>query len=373
MTPVLFSLAAAITTPAPQMPPPPPYRPPQRLFVGWSMGDVYCGQAGVPVAHRVEPSLVQSYGDPAADPATVTLSFRIDAAGRPLGIRRDAAAYVADSSDIAPSLAATRFAAGVARDECRIVYTARRSPLAEASLADVRAFAIAPNVRPDAEMFRRTFPTGSDCFSPSPEVRLRGFPPFDKLRGSPGELSWSMTQFDIDKGGRPIGMKTVAGTGDAALDQASRRAVAESRFAPGVRHGCVYPYYRRPATLAAPVSPDMESLRPASATCPRDTRWTTNPVLVFPSAYNRRSIEGWAIVAFDVAPWGATGNVRVLAAEPSADFGESATNVIRAATQATSASGYSGCIERVVFKIAPSGKAPPTAGSPVPPVPPPIY
>ena len=34
-----------------------------------------------------------------------------------------------------------------------------------------------------------------------------------------------------------------------------------------------------------------------------------------------RAIEGWAVIAFDVAPWGGTGNVRVVASEPAADFG----------------------------------------------------
>jgi len=42
------------------------------------------------------------------------------------------------------------------------------------------------------------------------------------------------------------------------------------------------------------------------------------PLMPFPSRFRRRAIEGWSEIGFDVAPWRATGNVRVLASTPAA-------------------------------------------------------
>ena len=67
----------------------------------------------------------------------------------------------------------------------------------------------------------------------------------------------------------------------------------------------------------------------------------------------RRRIEGWAVVRYDAAPWGEIGNVTVLAAQPSADFGTQAQVVLRSAKVAPSESGFTGCVERVRFVMPP--------------------
>lgn len=363
--------AAAQAPPAGPLPPPPifgatpTYRPPERMLLKWTMGEVRCGDRVVVPVRGVMPSPSLSYAAPGAAASTLTMRFRIDAAGRPLGVTRVGTNYVADSSDVAPALVATRFAPG-AVDDCRVDFAGVRTTLDTAPLADLRAVSVVSGGRPDPAVFRRVFAVGSDCADPPPEVRLRGFPAFDALAARPGEIGWSMTGFDIDAGGRPVRLATVAGSGDAALDRASLRAVADSRFAPGARHGCVYPYVQRPAVLPAPEPPEVATFRPAEASCPVSAEWVRKPVPVYPAAYNRRSIEGWAVIGFDVAPWGATGNIRVLAAEPAADFGDSAMGVIRAATKPPSATGATGCVERVRYKVAPRGTAP--EAPPVPPV-----
>ena len=71
----------------------------------------------------------------------------------------------------------------------------------------------------------------------------------------------------------------------------------------------------------------------------------------FPEPFRRRPFEGWAVVRYDVAPWGATGNIEVLASEPAAAFGEQAKRVIASATKAPLSSGMAGCVDRVLFRL----------------------
>ena len=343
----------------------PRYQPPSRDLIAWTIGDVTCGGTPVGMTRRVEPFIAQTYFSPSAKPTPRTVTFTIDASGRAMDISDPREGYAPETGDIGPSLAASAFAPGAPHKDCRAIYLPRRMALDSAPLADVRRFAITPNVRPDREVFRRTFPADTDCFEPGPGVTLRGFPPYRDLPPNPGVIAWSMTGFDIDSTGRPVHLQTVDGTGDAALDRASRKAVADSRFEAKPRHGCVYPYYQNAAVLPEPTSPDTASLRSAGSNCPAEREWERTPHLVFPAAWNRRKIEGWAILAYDVAPWGATGNIRVLAAEPSAEFGTDATNVIRAATKPKSSSGYTDCVERVRYRIALPGE--PVAADAAPP------
>jgi TonB family protein len=175
-----------------------------------------------------------------------------------------------------------------------------------------------------------------------------------------------MSGFDIDRHGRPIHVRTLAGSGAVALDAASRAATTRSRLAPGAHHGCLWPYWKAAATLPAPPVPEEDSVRPQDATCPREHGWARAPVLRYPEPYRRRSIEGWAMVTYDVAPWGETGNVKVLASEPTAEFGEAAKAMIRAATLPTSRAGYVGCVDRVRYVVGKPGV--PVAEVPPPPL-----
>ena len=174
-----------------------------------------------------------------------------------------------------------------------------------------------------------------------------------------------MTGYDLDEKGRPINVRTIAGTGNTALDTAARKAVARSRFVAGARTGCMYPHWRGPLRIAPPPAPPEDAFGPTPH-CPA-APWAQQPRLIYPQAWNRRSIEGWAVVQFDVAPWGEVGNTRVLAAEPAEDFGREAMQVVRTARRAPSTSGASGCIERIRFAIRPPEVA---ASGDIPPPPP---
>lgn len=99
-----------------------------------------------------------------------------------------------------------------------------------------------------------------------------------------------MIGYDLDAGGRPVREHVVAGTGNAALDRASLKAVAASRFERGVRKGCLYPYRRRGNVLTAPAAIDKEALSPAGATCPATIDSAQPPILSYPETFRRRGI-----------------------------------------------------------------------------------
>lgn len=329
-------------------------------LVTWTVGPILC--AGKPVTPTLPPRpLAGLVPIPArAGGSVVRLSFTIDASGRPGGIEAPGGFMPLDTSDLGPSLAASRFAPGQARPDCAAWFTPTRTPIAQADKTAVMGFTVFPTSRPIRAMLERVKPVGSDCFEPEPALLNRAFPDFKKIPQEPGALDWSMVGFDIDADGQPVNARTVAGSGHAVLDREAVAAVQRSRYEAGTRKGCLYPYWRRGANLAAPGAPETKGFQAEGATCPAKTEWERPPVYAFPDGYRRRHIEGWAIVAYDVAPWGEIGNARVLAAQPAAAFGQNALSVLRGAKKKPSASGYSGCVDRVRFVVGarPEGLSP---------------
>jgi TonB family protein len=344
----LALLLAANTVPVPVP------GPSAQSLVKWIPGTVRCGDTAVdPVRlSPVQPGL--RWGS--TETRAVTLRFRIDADGRPLSIRTADPSYVSGSEDIAPALAASTFAPGAERTECRVDYQLQLIPLAQADPIDLMAYSLNPNSGAlPTEGWHRIRPADTDCLrQPRPAVLLRAYPDFATLPGTRGERQWSMTGYDLDARGRPIAIRTIGGTGDVPLDAAARKAVSASRFTAGKREGCLYPYWRGALRLAAPATPDMAQFG-ATPHCPT-APWAQPPRLTYPPAWNRRRIEGWAVIQYDVAPWGEIGNTRVLASEPAEAFGQQATQVVRSARRAASPTGASGCIERVRFAIPPDGQ-----------------
>ncbi|MBY8824970.1 TonB family protein [Sphingomonas colocasiae] len=340
---------------APAVPPPPIVTDQgiamQRKVLNWMPGEVRCGGQAVAVIAMPRP-LVEFGLSPQGDTAQRSYRFRIDAAGRPLSIVQDKSAgwhVVAD--DLGPMLAATRFGAGAPRVDCVITFTAQASSIDDAAVRDLMAYSISPiSGRLPPEGWKRIAPAGSTCMTaPRPAPLNRAFPDFDALPATPGAREWSMIGYDLDARGRPVHLRIVEGTGNRALDAASMKAVRGSRFTGGARAGCLYPYWRAAATLAAPQRPDPASLRPENGNCPGGHAWAVEPKLTYPAAWRRRAIEGWAAIAYDVAPWGGIGNVRVLASEPAAAFGQQALQIVQSARKAPSQSGASGCVEMIRF------------------------
>ena len=328
----------------------------------WTMSPVLCREGGGQAPMRAsEPRRAILYY--AGNRTSVTFDFRIDAGGRPLSIARRGAAYVPDGEDIAPALAATQFAAGPERRGCVVTFTPDTSPVAAAPLHDVMATFMTPRLTSPRSVWDRIHADGN-CGDPAPAPLLRAFPDFKALPDQPGYVSWTLVGFDLSSAGQPRAIRTLDGSGAVALDHAGKEAVARSRFETGARRGCTFGYFKAATTLPAPPAPEEDSARPAAATCPREHVWDRGPRLVYPPTYTARSIEGWAMVTFDVSPWGEIGNVHAISAEPTAEFGAAAETMLRAATFKP-VPGYVGCVERVRYVIRKPGERPKDVESPV--------
>ncbi len=291
---------------------------------------------------------------PAAIPIGFDITFRIDENGRALDISKTSNdLYPFNTSDIAPAVAASRFNSGKPRFGCTVRYVPQISEIADASLNRVFEYSIFPNIGRQRAIFDRLKPQGSTCFDSPPAVLTRSYPDFSEVPATPGRSDWSMTQFDIDASGKPVQLLTVGGTGNKSLDKASLAAVASSRFANEARKGCLYPYWRTAGPVMAPDAPEQDAFRTEKATCPKDVVWASKNPATYPERFRKRYVEGWAIIVFDVAPWGSTGNVKIAAAQPAVEFGDAAAQVVKSRKVENSGEAWTGCVERVRFVMNP--------------------
>lgn len=351
---LLFSVLPVLTVPP--APPAPAIsifgdqRASSRQMLAWQPGEVRCdGEAIGGTALR--PAVEIAFVDPQRVRA-VSYRFGIDAAGRTHSIARDPGELSPVGQDIGPALAASRFAAGAKRENCLIEYVPKFDALANVPIADLIAYSIHPaGPRLPKEGWDRIGAVGNCRDKPRPAPLLSGHPEFLKLKATPGARDWSLVGYDTDAAGRPINVRIAQGTGNDELDAAAVEAIRVSRFTGGARTGCLYPYWRSAGRLPAPGKPAEDLMRPANAACPAKVEWATRPTTYYPPAYRKRAIEGWAVIAFDTAPWGEVGNVRVLEAQPSADFGQQAMTIVRSGRAAPSAQGASGCVETVKFMM----------------------
>ncbi|WP_083672209.1 TonB family protein [Sphingomonas montana] len=282
--------------------------------------------------------------------------FAIDTAGRPVTIRQrpPAPEHFGDDGDLAPALAAWRFPAGAARTACTVGFAVTTTPIDRAPVASLARLLAGPTVGPaGATAFARLKPAGTTCYDPPrANVRSMNYPPFERFTEPNGDWNHIYLSYDINAAGKPVAVRTIASSGNAAFDAAARAALARNRYEPGVRSGCLMRYHSgsapmpEPAASAAPVAtkgPD----------CPADLRqvMTLPPGRPYPPGFMRRGITGSATVRFDVASWGKTGNVTVLTAEPAEAFGRTARMMIEQATIVPSPSGYRGCVSTVRFRL----------------------
>lgn len=356
------------------VPPPPaivamePARP-TPVAVQFSPGRATCAGTSVGFVHAEVPlpSIGERYAQaatgvvPAAVP--VTLRFSIDARGRPHGIARLAAPseppqrlYV-DTSDIEPSLAVSRFAAGPARTACSVTYAAAVAPLDAAPIGVLAALAAHNRMgRHGRDVVRRLMPAGSTCaFARAVRPLVLVYTDPERLRLTPGSFAWTVLNFDIDVRGNSRNVRTVASAGTATLDSEAKRALASSTFVKTPRVGCVRWYAdRSPQSFAAPDRPADGLPQREDTTCPvpaaRLVSFASKPA--FPPQYMRRGIEGWAHVRFDVAPWGDIGNVEVVASEPAEAFGDAAKASLRHAKVKAPGKAYTGCVAPVAYRLA---------------------
>lgn len=340
---------------------PPPSHPFNALtpnLQSWSPSDVRCGDVVLPASAVRRPYTALRWDTASTPPRTYR--FRLDAHGAPFSIDGPPSTYEPSVSDIAPSLAATRFTVSGPLNGCEVTYTSKTTSFSDAPVGDLISYSITPQSGPLPDPgWARIRPAGADCDREPRAQWLRAVSPdYIHLGGEPGARDWSLVSYDLDAKGRPTSVRTAESTRNPALDRAALKAMADSRQTEGPRRGCLNPFVRIATRLPAPADVNFNTLRPMGSTCPEHLSWETRPALVYPDNWRRRAIEGWAVIAFDVAPWGAVGNARVLAAEPSSEFGMAATQIISAAKMPASRSGYAGCVERVRYKMGPGTPEP---------------
>lgn len=354
-----FAYASAAAAQVQPAPPPPivsvvqPSEPTERRIVVWKTGPIRCAEGAVASAGLLVPMptpLIRV----AAGESGVTLSFDIDPDGRPYAItgKIDQATRFA-ASDLMPSLRASRLGVSGARRGCTLTYTPEVRSLADASLETIARFGVARRARIEKASWDR-FASGNCRDSRSPALLLQAFPDWRKLEARPGDWGWTYVRYDIDAEGLPVNVATVLGSGDPKIDSAGVEAIAATRFAGGPRRGCVYAWWRGPEVVPAPpVAPAK-----GNPACDIADRWERAPRLVYPPSYQGRAVEGWAVLRFDVAPWGEIGAIEVMEAQPTAEFGPAAQAVLQAARFKPIETGLKGCVDRVIFRISRDGDDP---------------
>lgn len=271
------------------------------------------------------------------------MDFDIDADGRPLNIRpvqpSTAPVGAADSAALQAVLAGWRFPAGK-RDGCRLTLSWRTQALAEAETADLmKLFAMGQTARPIREAVAlRLGGEGADCGDRwgGRLPKLVSYPDFmTGRRPAPGSRAWTVVRWNIDAEGKTTEVETLGSSGDADLDAETRRAISDSAARPGpARKGCVANYYRWGQPLAAPPITPAHQREDPLQNCPAEIgeRFKARREPIYPAAFSQRSIEGWALIRFDIAPWGALGNVEVVESQPAAAFGDDARRMVQNST-----------------------------------------
>ena len=370
------------------VPPPPVFIPGEApseyrtvaMIRAYAAGPVSCSGQVVMPELRVDPvpdGLVVPSPSPAAEQpslAAASLSFDIAADGRPVSIRRlppfPPLYGMAMADDVEPALAAWRFAAGAPRRHCSIAVEVRDVPVEQAeaqllylylSTRGSNLFRYAPSEVYDSAL-ARIRPVGATC-PRQPGARIWVWPDFDKIAAPAGTIAWDYFGFDVDSRGKALRLRLLGSSGNADLD---RRAVAALRQSVFTRPatGCTYNFFRGPATRTPP-PPGPESMaayRAEAATCDRppapapassEGGWSQMAPLEFPENFARRGLQGWAVVRYDVAPWGQTGNVRVVESQPASGFGEAAKSIVQRSTRKPGPYGYTNCLETIRFKLPP--------------------
>jgi|GEM_PF-261363 len=307
----------------------------------------------------------------------LVLNFSTAADGRVLSIRPDGE-FAGETETIQAAFAAWRFPAG-ARGDCRLTVRWRAVPFAQAETPDLLNFFAVTRTTGQLRnaIARRLGGDGADCGELRGGRRPETVVVPDLLKGRrppPGGRSWTVLRWNIDAEGRATDVVTLGSSGDADLDAEGLRAVAQSRMYPGpARTGCVYNFFRNGEALPAPpVTPENGREDPLQDCPPAiGARLTVNRDMRFPPAFQDRGVEGWALVRFDVAPWGQIGNVAVVEAQPAAAFGEEGRRLIQRSQVSAGFQAGVRCVVPVRFITPPADAVAPygqdTDGPPSPP------
>lgn len=302
------------------------------------------GRVVSPLHAEVLPARLQGPGARGQRIETVETTFSIDPEGRPIGIGAPSSApdatggvvlvgrRVSPDDAIQASLAAWRFD-GPARD-CRLEVRFTPQLASQAPTETLLAYYAVTRTTGTARdlVERRLAGPAANCDGEARRARpqrLVAVPDFRVGATPPGGYGWSVLRWDVDEDGRSRNVETLGSSGDAAFDAEARRAVGETLLHPGpALKGCVYNFYRYGGLLEAPERPPTPEDPLKSCPAEINDRYKPRPNLTFPDAFRRRSIEGWALIRFDLATWGQVGNAAVVDAQPAHVFGREALSIV---------------------------------------------
>ena len=302
-----------------------------------------------PVAHGGPPNY-----KPPPLPTSEAFGFSVDADGRVADLKRIGQIPNYGPEDEAGAIIASwRFAPGQAAKGCKIDLAPTHRPIEEATPATLFEM-LANDVRNPAPALRKALASAGDCtrapYRRPNVVVYADLRPFDNKTVDP---AWVGLHYDIDADGAVKNVRIMGQHGERAFADAAASAVAEGRFFPGApRTGCYVAFKAMPKATEAIKRPPGDSFERPTDGC-KVTREALNipENKYFPPAYAKRRVAGWAIVRFDVAPWGQVGAVEVLAAQPAGAFGDAARSLVQSARPSPPPTGYRGCIVPVIYAI----------------------
>lgn len=335
---------------------PPARTPAVPHLAKWVPGDISCDNGRTLSSDTINPAIpfrLRNAGRP-TDP--VTYEFTLGSEARALSIR-----MVNDQSrrrrisDLPPAIAGSQFPAFSQNAQCRVTFEYETTPLGQVSLEDfMRLRAYNRNARIPSEEWAR-FAPGNCLDKPSQRPLLVAFPDFREIAKSPGRRDWVFMTYSTDETGRPVDLSIVGSSGNSELNKAGLAALEKSRWTQPNREGCFRYFYTGNGVIEAPEKQEIETYGTFPEACDADDKWAREPVLRYPSAYQRRAVEGWAVLRYDVAPWGEIGNVEVIDAQPTEEMGRQAITVLTSAQFKPLEAGLTGCIERVIFRLPEEG------------------
>lgn len=293
---------------------------------------------------------------PPPPPTSEVYTFSVDLQGHVTDLKRTAIPNTPiywPTDEQAAIIASWRFAPGAAARDCRLDLAPTHAAIAETSPA--RLFQIlGSDPRNAAPAVRKALSADGDCDrGPRRRPQVMVYPdlrPFDDKSVDP---SWTVIRYDIDASGAARDVRIAAQHGQAAFADTAAGAISESRFFPGPpRKGCLAAFRAEPQATEAPPRPAGESFERPTDDC-KVTREALNipETKTYPPPFGKRRVAGWAILRFDVAPWGQVGAVEILASQPAAQFGEAARMLLQGARPSPPATGYRGCVVPMIYAI----------------------
>lgn len=286
------------------------------------------------------------------------MDFTVDELGRTRDIRGAAMAdgerlpSFADPAGelVQATVAGWTFAPGVRRS-CRLTirYTPTLVSRADQDLL-ARYFAVTrTNGAARDAVARRLGGPEADC-ERRRAWRRTGYPDFRVSQRQPGRQDWTIVRWNVDETGRFDDVETLASSGDAALDAETREIARLSELEVGpAQSGCVYNWYRNGGVLPAPpmTQPPADPVSKCPAEVLAGFRVREGQM---PAAFRARGVEGWALIRFDISPWGEVGSVAVIEAQPAAAFGNAALALV-AGGRGQPGAGAVRCVQPIVFQI----------------------